>query len=75
MFTASSIVAVHGEAPFTLLHELASLECAHFRRTEIEPLSVLPFLLESHVPVSLDACRVVGANDMHGLEFLRKLNA
>src|SRR5882762_7521417 len=56
-------------------HEFASLECGHIRRTKVEPLSVFPLFLKSSVPVRFDSCRVIRADDMHGLEFLWQLNA
>src|SRR5260370_34168552 len=56
------------------LHEFASLECRYVHSVEIEPLAILPLLFKSPVPIRLNGCRVIRADDVYRFQFLWELN-
>src|ERR1700730_1326392 len=55
-------------------HELTSSECLDICGAEFKPLAVSSLRLESLMPVRLYADRVISANGVHGIGFLRKLD-
>lgn len=56
------------------LHELSALEDSHIIGRQAEPLAVLALGREPLMPIPFDPHWVVGANHMHPLRALRKLN-
>jgi hypothetical protein len=55
------------------MNAFPSPEGTHIIGCQGEPLTALPFGFEAIVPVALDACRVIGLDVMHGLQFIGKL--
>ncbi len=54
---------------------MASLQSAHLERPHVVvgkavAISLPPFVLEARPPVSLDSFRVVGGDDVHGVELV-----